>query len=228
MIVNKMGKKSSDSFSGFLFNNRFVFLLVAILALIIGGPFLDAIFHYRIIPDMLLTIIFVAAIFAISKKRKHIFISLGLAIPMFAGIWAYHWSKSLHILMVGEIFGALFVGFTISCLIKFIINEKEVSKEVIYAAIIIYLLAAIMWAFGYLTLEFLYPGSFSYPEDPAEVFYNFLYFSYVTITTLGYGDILPLTPKASSLAILEAVSGQIYLVVIVSWLVGMHVSRRSR
>jgi len=57
---------------------------------------------------------------------------------------------------------------------------------------------------------------------------RFEYFSFVTITTLGYGDITPLTDKASVLAFFEAVIGQIYLVVLVAWLVGMHVSRRAR
>jgi voltage-gated potassium channel Kch len=57
---------------------------------------------------------------------------------------------------------------------------------------------------------------------------RFEYFSFVTITTLGYGDITPVTDKASALALIEAFVGQIYLVVLVAWLVGMYVSRRSK
>jgi voltage-gated potassium channel Kch len=57
---------------------------------------------------------------------------------------------------------------------------------------------------------------------------HFQYFSFVTITTLGYGDVIPITDKASVLAMMEALIGQIYLVVLVAWLVGMHVSRRSK
>jgi len=57
---------------------------------------------------------------------------------------------------------------------------------------------------------------------------RFEYFSFITITTLGYGDITPVTDKATALALIEAVVGQIYLVVLVAWLVGMHVSRRSK
>ena len=56
----------------------------------------------------------------------------------------------------------------------------------------------------------------------------FLYFSLVTITTLGYGDMTPLTDRAAGLASVEALSGQIYLVVLVAWLVGMHVSKKSK
>jgi len=78
-------------------------------------------------------------------------------------------------------------------------------------------------------LELMIPGSFAFPDKSfrAETM-QFEYFSFVTITTLGYGDIIPLSNKASALALLEALIGQVYLVVLVAWLVGMHVSRRSK
>ncbi len=223
-----MGEKASASLSAFFSKNRFILLLVAILGLIIGKPLLSGIFNYRFIPDALLTVIFISTIHAISQKRKHIFISLGLIVPMLACTWSYYWLQSLEVVVVGQIFGALFIGFAINCLIRFIFNEHEVTKEVIYASVVVYLLLAIMWAFVYLILEFFDRGSFSYPADQTPDFFHFLYFSCVTITTLGYGDVLPLTQEASALAILEAVTGQMYLVVVVAWLVGMHVSRRSR
>jgi hypothetical protein len=223
-----MAKKISISFAEFIFNNRIVLLLATILGMIIGSPFLDDLFHYRVIPDIFLTIVFIFGIYAISRKKMHIFIGLALAIPMFIGIWSSHLYQSPKPLVVGQLFGALFIGFVISLLTKFIFNEKEITKEVIYAAVVIYLLMAIMWSFAYLILEYMYPGSFSISEGSSRDTFQYLYFSFVTITTLGYGDIAPLTQKASSLVILEAVTGQIYLVVVVAWLVGMYVSRRSR
>ncbi len=54
---------------------------------------------------------------------------------------------------------------------------------------------------------------------------TFLYYSFVTITTLGYGDIFPVSTAAKSCAILEAVIGQLYLVITVAWLVGVHISQ---
>ena len=223
-----MGEKTSASLFAFFQKNRIIFLLGAILGLIIGKPLLAGFFKYRYIPDVLLTIIFVAAIHAISQNRKHIFISLILVLPMFAGIWSYYWLQSIVIVMAAQICGVFFVGYAIMCLIRFILNEKEVTKEIIYASVVVYLLLAITWAFVYLILEFFHQGSFSYPAGQIPDFFHFLYFSFVTITTLGYGDVLPLTQEASALAILEAVTGQMYLVVVVAWLVGMHVSRRSR
>jgi hypothetical protein len=223
-----MAKKNALVLFEFFSRHRIVFLLAAILSMIIGSPFLDELFHYAVIPDIFITIIFILGIFAISRKKLHIYIALFLAIPMFSGIWFSYLYQNIILFVIGELFAALLVGFIIGLLINFIFNEKEVTKEVIFAAVVVYLLMAMMWAFAYLILEYFHPGSFSVPEGPSRDTFRFLYFSFVTITTLGYGDIGPLTQKASSLVILEAVTGQMYLVIVVAWLVGMHVSRRSR
>jgi voltage-gated potassium channel len=223
-----MAKKTYASITEFFPKHRIIMLLAAILSMIIGSPFVYDIFHYRVIPDIFITIIFIFGIYAISRKKMHIYIALGLAIPMFSGIWSFHLYGSLKSLVWGQLFAVLFIGFVIILLLKFIINEKETTKEVIFAAVVVYLLMAMMWAYLYMILAYFYPGSLSISEGPSRDTFQYLYFSFVTITTLGYGDIAPLTHKAGSLVILEAVTGQIYLVVVVAWLVGMYVSRRSR
>lgn len=216
------------SLSQFFFKHRILFLLAAILSMIIGSPFLDDIFQYAVIPDLFISIIFTLGIYTISRKKMHVYIALALVIPTFIGIWSFHLYQTEKLLVAGQLFGAFFFGFVISLLIKFIFNQKVITLEVIYAAVVVYLLMAMMWAFAYLILEYFNPGSFSIPAGLTRDTYQYLYFSFVTITTLGYGDVAPLTQKASSLVILEAVIGQMYLVIIVAWLVGMYVSRRSR
>ena len=196
--------------------------------MVIGSPFLDDLLPFQSIRTILLTITFISAIYAISQKKQHIIIAAALALPMFISLWSFHIHKLVFVFIISEFFAAFFIAFTIYCLIDFILKQQEVIREVIYAAVIVYLLMALLWTFAYSILEYFYPNSFSYPAGPREDMYRFLYFSFITITTLGYGDITPMTEKASSLAVLEAVSGQMYLVVIVAWLVGMHVSRRSR
>jgi len=223
-----MAKITSASFLEFISKHRIGLLLIAILSMIIGSPFIHDIFHYRVIPDIFITIIFIFGIYAISGIKMHIYIALGLAIPMFSGIWSFHLYGNLKLLVFGQLFAVLFTGFVIILLIKFISNEEEITKEVIFAAVVVYLLMAMMWAYIYMILAYFNPGSLSIPEGSARDTFQYIYFSFVTITTLGYGDIAPLTNKASSLVILEAVTGQIYLVVVVAWLVGMYVSRRSR
>jgi hypothetical protein len=110
-----------------------------------------------------------------------------------------------------------------------LLTTGEVNREIIFAALLLYLLAGLMWAFVYTFLELVDPASFNidlgHSKSPLFIFQ---YYSLVTITTLGYGDITPVTEVAKALSVLEAVVGQLYLVVAVAWLVGMHVSRKSR
>jgi hypothetical protein len=223
-----MAKKNSLSLFEYFFRHRIVFLLVAILSFVIGSPFVDNLFIHGIMPDVLLSVIVIMGVYAISHEKKQTNIALALAVPMFISIWSFRIFKDIELYVIGEFFGIFFVGFLISLLVKFILNHENVTKEVIAAAVVIYFLMAIMWSMVYLILDYLDPGSFSFPEGPSRSVYQYLYFSFVTITTLGYGDVAPLTQKASSLVVLEAVFGQMYLVVVVAWLVGMHVSRRSK
>ena len=223
-----MVQNPSASFSEFFFRHRIVILLIAILSMVIGDPFIDGFFLSSIIADILLSLVFVAGIYAISQKKKNIYIALILAAPMIFSIWGAYLIESLELLVIGQMCGIVYTVFIISLMIKFILEQKEVTKEVIYAAVVIYMLMAIMWSFMYFILEYVYPNSFSFPKTDFTDIYKYLYFSFVTITTLGFGDVAPLNQKAGSLVILEAVTGQIYLVVVVAWLVGMHVSRKSR
>ena len=75
----------------------------------------------------------------------------------------------------------------------------------------------------------LQPGSFSMAQGQSgKTQIEFTYYSFVTLTTLGYGDITPLSSRVKVLSMLEAVVGQIYLVVLVARLVGLHISHSSR
>ena len=91
---------------------------------------------------------------------------------------------------------------------------------------LIYLLVAQLWELVYRFLDFIDPASFNLPGSQGD-FLLFEYYSFVTLTTLGYGDITPLTKVAKAFSVLEAVVGQLYLVVVVAWFVGPYVSRKS-
>jgi hypothetical protein len=110
--------------------------------------------------------------------------------------------------------------------VQFIARSKTVTREVVYAAMLVYFLLAQLWALVYTFLDLIDPASFSLPGGQGD-FLLFEYYSFVTLTTLGYGDITPLTKVAKAFSVLEAVVGQLYLVVVVAWFVGMHVSRKS-
>jgi len=224
-----MLQKENPGSNHFIFENRFLFLLILFFVMLLVGPFIKDYSRLRYVFDLAISAIFLTAIYAIVEKIRHLIISVCLAIPYLASVWLKYIMEERVLLVIGEIGGILFFAYTISNILKYAIKQKEVTKETIFAALVIYMLGAFMWARAYSLLEILEPGSFSMPEG--HFISNrvvFLYFSFVTITTLGYGDISPLTDKAGGLAIIEAISGQIYLVVLVAWLVGMHVSKRSK
>jgi hypothetical protein len=132
-------------------------------------------------------------------------------------------------LAIGMIAGALFIALVIASILVFIFRSEGINREIIYAAILLYLLAALMWAFVYTVIELVDPASFNIDlSRPQDYLLEFQYFSFVTITTLGYGDITPVTEVVKAITALEAVVGQLYLVVAVAWLVGMYVSKKSK
>jgi len=213
----------------FMFEHRFLFLLILFFTMLLVGPFIKDYIKLRYIFDLVITAIFLTAIYAIVEKLRHLIITVCLAIPMLVSLWLKYFVEYRGLLVIGEICGILFFAYTIVNILKYMLKQKEITQETIFGALVIYMLMAFMWARVYSLLEMLEPGSFSMPEG--HLISNrviFLYFSFVTISTLGYGDISPLTDKAGGLAIIEAISGQIYLVVLVAWLVGMHVSKRSK
>ncbi len=207
----------------------FFILLVLTLLLLILPPFLDAWVSTRVLLDVFLTTILFALIYAIRSNRSQMIIGSILALPLIITIWTSYFLEITSFGLTTRILTTLFFGYAAAQILRLIFKQTEVTRETIFAAIVAYLLIALMWAFLFMVLEKLAPGSFSFPEKAlrSEIM-HFRYFSFVTITTLGYGDIAPLTAKASTLAMLEALIGQIYLVVLVAWLVGMHVSRKSK
>jgi hypothetical protein len=207
----------------------FLILLVLILLMLILPPFLGDWVPVSIVLDFFLTAILLALIYAIKSNHTQMVIGAILALPMIITIWASYFIEIRSIGLTTRICSALFFGYAVANILRQMSTKKEVSREMIFGAIVAYLLIALMWAFLYMVLEKLVPGSFSFSENALiSETRQFQYFSFVTITTLGYGDVTPLTDKASTLAMLEALIGQIYLVVLVAWLVGMHVSRRSK
>ncbi|GBC63643.1 ion transporter [Desulfonema ishimotonii] len=210
------------------FRGRFLFLIISMLLLLILSPFLQGIWGMRLIVDIFFAATLLSAVYAVHEEKKHTLINAFLAIPMLISLVLRHLieEQGFFITMVGNFFGTLLILFTLFSVLSFVYRQTEVTRDVLHAAIVVYLLFGLMWSILYSILEGIEPGSFklgdSLISDRRVVF---LYYSFVTLTTLGYGDITPLTSKASALSIVEAIIGQLYLVIQVAWLVGMYTSR---
>jgi hypothetical protein len=126
----------------------------------------------------------------------------------------------------------LFYGYTTGFIVWRTMRRSDVTIDTIAGAACAYTLLAVVWANIYMLLEFLRPGSFAIPavwlmgaaHDPNAAL---AYFSFVTLTTVGYGDITPVWPGAGGLAAAEALVGQLYLAITIARLVGLHASRST-
>lgn len=123
---------------------------------------------------------------------------------------------------ISYLFGTLALALVSLLLFLALFQTKEVSSNTIWQAISVYLLLGLAWACFYAFMEGLTPGSFKdsiYP-DVALTFPTLIYFSFVTLATLGYGDILPTTQEARGLIIIEVLMGVLYMAILISRLVG--------
>lgn len=122
----------------------------------------------------------------------------------------------------------VFYSLLIYAFTKQLLNAKHVNGGVIMSTLCIYLIIGLLWGTGYTLLHSLsdgkaFSGALIDPENlQTSTLHIFNYFSMVTLTTLGYGDITPQMPEAASLCQMEAIIGQFYTAVLVAWLVGMY------
>lgn len=206
---------------------RFLFLLIALLAFLLLAPLLEGFVGLRLLMSLSYTVVLITSVYALSQSRRQLVAAVLLALPMLVSTWLNQFFNLTQTVKWGAAAGSVFIGYTLVMILGFIARCRRISRDLLFAAIVVYLLMGLMWGFFYELLESLSPGSFQFPAGPiGEGGHRYAYFSYVTLTTLGYGDMTPASDVAASLAILEAIIGQMYLVVGVAWLVGLHISQR--
>jgi len=207
---------------------RFLVLLLTIALILILNPFLAGFERLRLILEILFTLMLLSGAYAVSQKKRVFIFSLFLLVPAMCVHWLNYFNISAVNNMMDDLLAGVFFAFVAVIILESLIKETEVTTDVIMAAVCVYLLLALFWSFAFSVLEYFQPGSFQISERTGKAFQDFSYFSFVTLTTLGYGDIVPLTAPAKTLASVEAVMGQIYIAVLVARLVAIHTTRSMR
>lgn len=204
---------------------RFLFLLISLLLLFILRPFLEDLIGAGLLMDIFVSAILLSGIYAASEKKHVFYVSLIIALPALVAHWARYFVKVPSSFLVGHFFGTLFYAFVAIVILNSLFKEKVITGDMIIGAICVYLMIGMMWASIYSMLEILNPGSFRISEEMGSELSHFSYFSFITLTTLGYGDITPLTAPTRSLSVIEAITGQLYIAILVARLVGIHISQ---
>jgi hypothetical protein len=210
------------------YRGRLSILLFSLFLLLLVYPFFRNFGFGRLVLNILFSIVLLSSLYAVSDTKRRFRIALALWIPAFVGVWLSLWrdtgalgaSPSLMLLIY------CYLAFSI---LSHILKEEVVTSETIYGALSVYLLFGLIWAMLYFSLESLLPGSINFAESTSErILWDCVYYSYVTLTTLGYGDMTPVSAPARSLSFIEALLGQVYLAVLVARLVGLHIAHSKK
>lgn len=135
---------------------------------------------------------------------------------------------------LGDLLRFLFLAYVTGAIFRDILRSTKVTLNTVIGACCVYMLIAMAWAAIYSVLELLQPGSFSIPEQLANsgmgnpMDSNLTYFSLVTMATVGYGDITPISDPARMLSALQGMIGQLFIAVILGRLVGLEISGRLK
>src|SRR5947208_6923457 len=233
MNENAQGKESLEMVRRPLKFRRFsaVGLLIALALLFFFFPFVEEVKGGDLIVSLLLSLVLLSAVLAVSDRRSVLLTALVLAIPAIAGRWINHFWPDVVRPAVFLTAALLLTAFVVVNLLRFVLRAPSVNVEVLCASISAYLMLGLMWTMAYWLVDQLTPGgafSFNTNAGPRSMngFTGF-YFSFITLSTVGYGDITPVSRIARWLAAMEAMTGLLYVAVLIARLVSLYSSPKS-
>ena len=181
---------------------------------------------------MFFSLVLLAGVVAVADSKRVLVIAIVLAIPAIAGRWINHFRPDLIPPAVFLVAGLILIAFVVGNLLLFVFRAPSVNTEVLCASISAYLMLGLMWTMAYWLVDQLTPGgAFSFNTNAGTRSINGFtgfYFSFITLSTVGYGDITPVSRMARWLAAMEAMTGLLYMTVLIARLVSLYSTPKSR
>lgn len=206
-------------------------LLIALGLFFACAPFVEEINGGDLIVSFLLSLVLLSAILSVAEKRRTLIVALLLAVPTLAARWANYFRPDLVPAGLFLIGGLLMFIFVVAQLLRFVLHAPSVTTEVLCASISAYLMLGLIWTLAYWLVDRMTPGgAFSFNTNTGEHSINGFtgfYFSFITLSTAGYGDITPVSRFARWLAAMEAMTGLLYVAVLIARLVSLYSTPKS-
>jgi hypothetical protein len=214
-----------------LANYKFRLLLLILFLFLAVEPFFAGKPAWIFVFNALLFFMLIGNIYVLRLRRHSLLFGTILAI----GAEAMFGYADIADEQSMEVFGFLLLGvfwlYTTVVILGHVLSRQVVTLDTLAGAVCVYLQLGLIWAIGFFFIETFIPGSFSFTADPLtgggrsrDDFRLFTYYSFVTLTSLGYGDMVSLSAPARNLSFLEVAFGQVYLAVLVARLLGLHLA----
>jgi Ion channel len=196
-----------------------LFLLLSLLLAILLTPVLDRDGWRRLVLAGVTFIPVIISTVRLSQIKSSVWPSVSLMLVNMAFVVAGNTFRSRALTGIRWVLLAAFFALTAVGLFSYLRSSRIITQAHLYTAVNIYLLLGLLWATLYLAIDAFDPGSIQVGSHPAERETNLLYFSLITLSTIGYGDIVPLSGESRILAALEGVTGVLYIAITVALLV---------
>ncbi len=215
-----------------LINNKHknIYFLVALFLLFVVSAFTYNLKSHALFEDLGLSLVAIAAIYSFYSKKHQLFFGIFLAVVLIASNWMDEILKE-YMIFIKLSFTLLFFSYILTLTLKKLFATKEISMNSIIGVINGFIVLGIIAGTSLLVIHTIWPDSIVFVFNEPNIFLAYIYFGFVTITTLGFGDIIPLTPPGQLGVIIFSVLGQMYLATIIASFVGkysaMNHSRKS-
>ncbi|HEU5117692.1 MAG TPA: potassium channel family protein [Isosphaeraceae bacterium] len=234
--THEKGSRRARLRSSMAFDGRYGRLLVALIAVIALAPLVVQGWAWKLVLAVLASAILVTGLYAVRPTRPMLHLGLLLASVDISIGQASSWFSVEWLRVLQTILWLLTLLFVTGWILESILAGSGATIETLQAATCVYLLLGLIWMFVFSLIELAGAGEFQYPRGPSSDLYQddssqraeflrLLYFSYATLTTVGYGDITPSGGVARIFAVLEAIAGQLYIAIMIARLVGMHIGQ---
>ena len=207
------------------------YLLLLLLGLILLFPILEEGILARTLLGVLFSIVLLVGASATRQTRRGLILKLGLALLGVGLQWTALWAESVATLVFAAVCYAASLAVSFSGVLRYILKRGPITADKLHGALAGYIMLAFVWSFVYGLVEVSSAGSFGPGQldfmQPGS-FFKLIYFSLTTLTTTGYGDVIPLTDHARSLVMVEEFSGVFYVGVVIARLAGLYPSNQIR
>ncbi len=226
-MMTATNRVPSDASNAILQSRPDLFLLLSLLLAILLTPVLNHGNWGRLMLAAVTFIPIVLSIVRLSQIKGWVWLSVLLASGNVIFVVAGNTFRSRTLTGFRWAFLAAFFALTATDLFSYLRNSRAVARAELYTAVNIYLLLGLLWAAIYLAIDSFSPGSIQTGSGTTDRQTELLYFSLITLSTVGYGDIVPLSGPARIVTALEGMTGVLYIAITVAFLVGRFRSESS-